>query len=98
MDIRKGEIELTFLGENYLLENKTGKQLYEEIKDLPIVDAHNHGDVEEIVRNEGWTDIWQLEGSTDHYVWELMRKRGVAEEKITGKASNKEKWLELARV
>lgn len=98
MDIRKGEIELTFLGENYLLENKTGKQLYEEIKDLPIVDAHNHGDVEEIVRNEGWIDIWQLEGSTDHYVWELMRKRGVAEEKITGKASNKEKWLELARV
>ena len=53
---------MAFLGENYLLENKTGKELYEEIKDLPIVDAHNHGDVEEIVRNEGWSDLWQLEG------------------------------------
>ena len=89
---------MAFLGENYLLENKTGKELYEEIKDLPIVDAHNHGDVEEIVRNEGWSDIWQLEGATDHYIWELMRKRGVPEEKITGNASNKEKWLALARV
>lgn len=89
---------MAFLGEDYLLENKTGKQLYENIKDLPIVDAHNHGDVGEIVRNEGWSDIWQLEGATDHYIWELMRKRGVPEEKITGNASNKEKWLALARV
>ena len=89
---------MAFLDENYLLQNKTSKLLYESVKDLPILDAHNHGDVKEIVENKGWTDIWQVEAATDHYVWELMRKRGVPEEKITGSASNKEKWLALAEV
>ena len=89
---------MAFLDENYLLQNETSKVLYESVKDLPILDAHNHGDVKEIVENRGWTDIWQVEAETDHYVWELMRKRGVPEEKITGKASNKEKWMALAEV
>jgi len=89
---------MEFLGENYLLDNKTGEKLYQEVKDLPIVDAHNHGDVEEIIKNEGWNDIWEIEGATDHYVWEMMRKRGVPEDKITGNATNKEKWIALAEV
>ncbi|MEJ6950727.1 glucuronate isomerase [Natronospora cellulosivora (SeqCode)] len=89
---------MAFLDENYLLENESAKKLYEQVKDLPILDAHNHGDVEEIVVNKGWSDIWEVEAATDHYVWEMMRKRGVPEEKITGKASNKEKWLALAKV
>lgn len=89
---------MAFLDENYLLQNETSKLLYDSVKELPILDAHNHGDVREIVENKGWTDIWQVEAATDHYVWELMRKRGVPEEKITGSASNKEKWLALAEV
>ncbi|GAB6099536.1 glucuronate isomerase [Halanaerocella petrolearia] len=89
---------MAFLDENYLLETSTAKKLYEQVKNLPIVDAHNHGDVKEILENEGWNDIWEVEAATDHYVWELMRKRGVPEEKITGNASNKEKWLALAKV
>ncbi len=87
-----------FLDKNYLLENKTAKKLYLHVKDLPIVDVHNHGDIIEIIENKGWRDIWQVEAETDHYVWELMRRRGVSEEFITGKASNKEKWLALAKV
>jgi glucuronate isomerase len=89
---------MSFLDENYLLEGKTAKKLYKEIEDLPILDAHNHGDVQEILANEGWNDIWEVEAETDHYVWEMLRKRGVPEEKITGEASNKEKWLALAEV
>lgn len=89
---------MAFLDENYLLQNETSKLLYDSVKELPILDAHNHGDVKEIVENKGWSDIWQVEAATDHYVWELMRKRGVPEEKITGSASNKEKWLALAEV
>ncbi len=89
---------MAFLDKNYLLDNETGKKLYEQVKDLPIVDAHNHGDVEEITKNEGWSDIWEVEAATDHYVWEVMRKRGVPEEKVTGDASNKEKWMALAKV
>lgn len=89
---------MAFLDENYLLENETAKKLYEQVKNLPIIDAHNHGDVKEIIDNKGWSDIWEVEGATDHYVWELMRKRGVPEDKITGSASNKEKWLALAKI
>lgn len=89
---------MAFLDENYLLESESAKKLYQEIENLPILDAHNHGDVPEILANEGWNDIWEVEAETDHYVWEMMRKRGVSEEKITGDASNKEKWLALAKI
>lgn len=89
---------MSFLNERYLLNNETAVKLYEAVKDLPIVDAHNHGDVKEIVENKGWNDIWEVEAATDHYVWELMRRRGVSEEKITGNATNYEKWLALAEV
>jgi len=89
---------MAFLDERYLLTNESAVKLYEAVKDLPIVDAHNHGDVKEIVENKGWNDIWEVEAATDHYVWELMRRRGVSEEKITGTASNYEKWLALSEV
>jgi len=87
-----------FLDQYYLLESDTAARLFDEVRDLPILDAHNHGDITEIVENKGWDDIWQVQGETDHYVWEMMRKRGVPEEKITGEASNNTKWLELARI
>jgi glucuronate isomerase len=87
-----------FLGDGYLMGSETARQLYLEIRDLPIVDAHNHADIVEIVENRAWTDIWQVEGATDHYVWEMMRKRGVPEEKITGDASSHDKWLALTGV
>ena len=87
-----------FLDEHYLLESETAVDLYEVIADVPIVDPHNHIDVAEVVENEPWSDIWEVEGATDHYVWQLMRKRGVPEELITGDAANREKWNALAAV
>jgi len=87
-----------FMDESYLLESDVAKVLFNEIAGLPIVDAHNHGDIREIVKNEGWSDIWVVEGATDHYVWELMRKRGIPEKRITGTATNREKWNALAEV
>jgi len=66
------EVErMAFLDENYLLTNPTAREIYPLVKDLPIVDAHNHSDVKEIVENRGWNDIWEVEAATDHYVWEL---------------------------
>jgi glucuronate isomerase len=65
---------------------------------LPIIDAHNHADAIEIAENKNYSDIWQVMAATDHYVWEVMRKRGVGEQFITGNASNKEKWMELCRI
>lgn len=89
---------MAFLDEQYLLESETAKRIYDQIKDLPIFDVHSHVSPKRIAENEGWNDIWEVEGETDHYVWSLMRKRGVPEEKITGDASNREKWRALAEI
>ena len=89
---------MTFLDETYLLKTTTAEQIFKEIKDLPILDAHNHSDVREIAENKYYNDIFFVEAATDHYVWELMRKRGVEEKFITGDASPKEKWMALAGV
>ena len=87
-----------FLDENYLLENNTAKTIFASIKGLPVVDAHNHADVKFLMQNECFKDMWQLFAATDHYVWETMRKCGVDEEFITGKASNHDKFMKLAEV
>ncbi|MFC6725246.1 glucuronate isomerase, partial [Halobium palmae] len=89
---------MSFLDEEYLLETAAARELYGAIDDLPIVDPHSHVDVREVVENEGWDDVWEVEGATDHYVWAAMRGRGVPEERITGDASNREKWNALAAV
>jgi glucuronate isomerase len=89
---------MAFLDGSYLLENEVAGDLYAELEEVPIYDPHTHADVEEIVENDGWTDIWEVEAETDHYVWELMRKRGVQEKLITGTASNRDKWFALAEV
>jgi glucuronate isomerase len=87
-----------FLGHDYLIGSPSGLALHAGVKDLPIVDAHNHADVAEIARNAHFSDIWQVEGATDHYFWEMLRKRGIAEELITGEADNRDKWRATASV
>lgn len=87
-----------FLGEDYLLEGSTARKLYDEVATLPILDPHNHADPQQVVENPSWKDIWEVEGATDHYVWEVMRKCGVTEDKITGNAPSEEKWMALANV
>lgn len=87
-----------FLGKDYLLRSLEARNLFAGIEGLPIVDAHNHVDAKQIAINRGWSDIWEVEGATDHYVWELMRRCGVREELITGAASNREKWLAFAKI
>lgn len=89
---------MPFLDENYLLTSPIAKKIFAEIQSLPILDAHNHANVKEIFENKPYTDIWQVEAASDHYVWEMMRKRGVNEEYITGNRTNQEKWLALANI
>ena len=89
---------MNFMKEKYLLDSETALSIYSSVKNLPIIDPHNHADVAELARNENYTDAWQVFAATDHYVWEVMRKRGVEERFITGDASPKEKWMSLARV
>jgi glucuronate isomerase len=89
---------MTFLTDDFLLENDTARDLYNEVvRDLPIVDYHCHLSPELMAADHRFrsiTEIW-LEG--DHYKWRAMRACGVPERSITGGASDWEKFEAWAR-
>ncbi len=87
-----------FLDDQYLLHNDAARRIHAAITDLPVIDPHNHADVKAIAANRPFLDLWQLFAATDHYVWEVMRKRGVPEVLITGNTSPHDKFLALARI
>lgn len=89
---------MAFLDNRYLITNVTGLELFSAIRNLPVIDPHNHADLREIARNECYRDAWQLFAATDHYVWEMLRKCGVPEELITGSASPRDKFLTMGKV
>ncbi|MCL2407080.1 MAG: glucuronate isomerase [Defluviitaleaceae bacterium] len=86
-----------FLGHDFLLESELALRLYSNIKDLPIIDYHCHLDPAEIALNKRFGNITQAWLGGDHYKWRLMRANGVAEEFITGNASDYDKFYEWAR-
>ncbi len=90
---------MAFLDNNYLIGNAAGTTIFQAIKDLPVIDPHNHANVKEIADNSCYADAWQLFAATDHYVWEVLRKRNVPEDLITGKSTSPhDKFLAMAKV
>lgn len=87
-----------FIHENFLLENKFAEELYHNYsKNQPIIDYHNHLPPQEIFEDkiyENLTNVW-ING--DHYKWRAMRTLGVDEKFITGKAPDKEKFIQWAK-
>ena len=62
---------------DFLLYNQTAVSLYNDVKDLPIIDYHCHLSVGDILENKPFENINQLWLSSDHYKWRLMRMAGV---------------------
>ena len=83
---------------DFLLKNEIAKQLYEEVKCLPIIDYHNHLSIEDISNNKRFYDVYDLWIRPDPYKHRAMRMCGVEERYITGDASNEEKFLKWAEV
>ena len=85
-------------GDNFLLENNTAVNLYNEYaKDLPVVDYHCHIESKEIAEDKVFANITELWLKGDHYKWRLMRASGIEEKYITGDASDKEKFMMWAK-
>ena len=82
-----------FMDEKFLLHTDTAVELYNHIKDLPIIDYHCHLDPAAIANNSTFRSITDLWLGGDHYKWRLMRHNGVPESHITGDASDKEKFV-----
>ncbi|MFM8735299.1 MAG: glucuronate isomerase [Pirellulales bacterium] len=82
-----------FCDDSFLLSTEVAGDLYQRVAARqPIVDYHCHlspRDIAEDRRFETLHAAW-LEG--DHYKWRAMRAAGVAEERITGAATPREKF------
>lgn len=87
-----------YYGEELLLENEAAKKIYEEIKNLPIIDYHCHLDEKAIKEDKKFENIGELWLSGDHYKWRAMRLCGVEEKYITGEADYHEKFLKFAEI
>lgn len=87
----------TFMGKNFLLNTETAKTLYHNYASkLPIIDYHCHVNPREIAEDKRYSNITELWLGGDHYKWRAMRSCGIGEERITGSASDYEKFLAYA--
>ena len=86
-----------FLCSDFLLKTETAKHLYHDYaKVLPIIDYHCHVSPREIFEDKGFSDIYDVWLTGDHYKWRLMRSNGVDERYITGDAPAREKFQKFA--
>ncbi|AHB36287.1 glucuronate isomerase [Spiroplasma apis] len=81
-----------FVDDNFLLNNDLSIKLYNEIKSEPILDYHNHLNVDELASNKKFSNLTELWLKSDHYKWRQMRTCGVSEDFITGNKDDFEKF------
>lgn len=87
-----------FIHDNFLLENKYAEELYHTYaKHQPIIDYHNHLPPQEISEDKIFNNLTKVWVNGDHYKWRAMRTLGINEDFITGKASDKEKFMHWAK-
>ena len=87
-----------FIHDNFLLENKYAEELYHNYsKNQPIIDYHNHLPPQEIFEDKVYENLTNVWINGDHYKWRAMRTLGIDEKFITGKAPDKEKFMQWAK-
>ena len=87
---------MSFINDNFMLKNKTSRELYDAVKDLPIIDYHCHLVPAMIANDYQFKNAFDLFLGGDHYKWRVMRSNGVDEYYITGGASDYEKFIKFA--
>lgn len=78
--------------ESYLLKTENARRIYGAVRDLPIIDYHNHVALSDISVDKRFSDIYELWIKSDPYKHRLMRICGVSEDFITGSATPREKF------
>jgi len=86
-----------FMDERFLLNSVTAERLYfgHAVK-MPVIDYHSHLDARMIAEDHQFGNITQAWLYGDHYKWRAMRANGVAEQYITGSATDSEKFSKWA--
>ena len=88
---------MSFINDDFMLKNKTAKELYEHVKGLPIIDYHCHISPKMIAENYQFKNAFELFLGGDHYKWRQMRTNGIDERFITGDADDFDKWMAFAK-
>ena len=89
----------SFIHDDFLLDTESSRILFHShVKNLPIIDFHNHISAEWINENHKFNSITELWLNGDHYKWRAMRILGVDEHFITGNATDWEKFKVWAEV
>lgn len=89
----------TFMDEDFLLSTPTAVRLYHEVAEkLPIIDYHCHISPQDIAEDRRFENISQVWLGGDHYKWRVMRAAGITEDRITGDATDREKFRAFASV
>ena len=87
----------SFITDNFLLKSSFAQKLYHDyVKNLPIIDYHNHLPPHEIAEDRQFENLTQVWLNGDHYKWRAMRTLGISEEFITGTKSDQFKFLKWA--
>lgn len=82
-----------FMDDDFLLCSETARDLYHNhAAKMPVIDYHCHINPAEIAQDRRYDNIAQPWLQGDHYKWRQMRSNGTSEEKITGGASDREKF------
>ncbi len=88
----------SFISDNFLLHNRFAEELYHTYAaQQPIIDYHCHLPPKQIAEDHVFENLSQVWIYGDHYKWRAMRTIGVDEDYITGKASDKEKFMAWAK-
>lgn len=87
---------MKFMDERFMLKSDTAAELYEAVKDLPIIDYHCHISPSMIAEDHRFENAYELFLGGDHYKWRQMRTNGIDERYITGDADDLEKWQAFA--
>ena len=86
------------MNENFLLKTDGARELYADVKDLPIIDFHNHICVADIRADKRYDNIVSLWLAPDPYKHRLMRICGVDEHFITGGSEPFEKFMKYCEI
>ena len=88
---------MSFINDKFMLKNKTARELYKAVKDLPIIDYHCHLVPKMIADDYKFKNAYELFLGGDHYKWRQMRTFGIDEKYITGDADDYEKFEAYAK-
>lgn len=87
----------SFIGDNFLLSNKTAEKLYHKYSEnQPVIDFHCHLSPAMIAEDRHFENLSQAWLEGDHYKWRAMRSNGISEKYCTGNANDQEKFLKWA--